>query len=238
LELAKSEVRELAKRIPGLRALVQQLRTLPHTLTPRGRVFDRIYARNAWGHWESASGEGSSLVQTQRIRQELPALWRRYSVRRVLDAPCGDFHWMKEIATDLDEYVGVDIVAALIEANTRRYGNARIRFQRADLVKGALPGLELILCRDCLVHLSFRDIQRALANMKRSGARYLLTTTFTERTSNVDILTGQWRPLNLERAPLNFPPVIEILNEGCTQLGGEYVDKSLGLWRLADLPEV
>ena len=143
---------------------------------------------------------------------------------------------MRQIGAGLDEYIGVDIVPVLVEGKTRRYGDSRIRFQHADLINDPLPASQLILCRDCFVHFSFRDIWRALANMKRSGARYLLATIFTERTHDEDILTGQWRMRNLQRSPFNFPEPIEILNEGCTQFGGEYADKSLALWRLADLP--
>jgi hypothetical protein len=93
----------------------------------------------------------------------------------------------------------------------------------------------LILCRDCLVHFSFDDIFKALNNLRASGSRFLLTTTFPTRQENQPIPTGKWRPLNLERAPFFLPPPLTILNEGCTENGGEYADKSLGLWQLDDV---
>jgi hypothetical protein len=235
--VVRPEARRLAKRIPGLRPTVRYLRRLRQNLVPAEPIFEQIYGQNVWGGSESASGEGSDLVQTRRIREELPALWRRYNVRRVLDAPCGDFNWMREIVSGLDEYVGLDIVAVLIEQNNRQYGNSRIRFQHANLIKDRLPESDLILCRDCFVHFSFHDIWRALANMKRSGAQYLLATTFTARAENEDILTGQWKVRNLQGSPFNFPEPLEIVNEGCTEAGGQYADKSLALWRLADLPQ-
>jgi hypothetical protein len=231
-----STVRKFAKQVPGMRSVVAKLRLLRRDLIPRAWVFNGIYARNEWGDPTSRSGEGSNLTQTQRIRQELPNLWRRYGVRRMLDAPCGDFQWMRDIAHALDEYVGMDIVGRLIETNSQKYGNDRIRFRRADIVMDPLPASDLILCRDALVHLCFRDMWRALQNFRRSGASYLLVTTFIDRTQNEDIENGQWRPLNLQRAPFNFPPPLEILNEGCTQRGQEFADKSLALWRFADLP--
>ena len=46
---------------------------------------------------------------------------------------------------------------------------------------------------------------------------------------------GDWRPLNLERAPFGFPPPREVLREGCTEQGGTFADKSLGLWSVNDL---
>lgn len=48
-------------------------------------------------------------------------------------------------------------------------------------------------------------------------------------------MTGDWRPLNLERPPFNFPPPAELLAEGCTEAEGRFLDKSLGLWAIKDL---
>ena len=108
-----------------------------------------------------------------------------------------------------------------------------------DLTRDALPPADLLLCRDCLVHLSYADIRRALANVARSGIPYVLTTTFPGAKANEDIVTGDWRVINLEAAPFGFPPPLHLLNEGCTEAGGLFADKSLGLWRteaLARLP--
>jgi hypothetical protein len=90
------------------------------------------------------------------------------------------------------------------------------------------------------VHLSYAETRRALDNFRRSGATWLLTTTFSDRRGNHDINTGDWRPINLERAPYGFPPAAELINERCDEVDevlGAFADKSLGLWRLADLPQ-
>lgn len=91
-----------------------------------------------------------------------------------------------------------------------------------------------ILCRDCLVHLSFDNIARAVANFRASGARFLLVTTFPEWDGNRDCEDGDWRALNMERAPFNWPAPRERINERCEE-GGGWRDKSLGLWRLDQL---
>ena len=65
--------------------------------------------------------------------------------------------------------------------------------------------------------------------------RYWLSIIFTERTSNNDIKTGQWRTLNLEVAPFFLPKKIKIINEGCTENEGIYSDKSLGFWKISDI---
>lgn len=71
----------------------------------------------------------------------------------------------------------------------------------ADITVNPLPTADLILCRDCLVHLSFAHIDAALANFRASGARWLLTTTFPMIEENVDCEDGDWRALNLTLPP-------------------------------------
>ncbi|MEQ9667454.1 MAG: hypothetical protein RLO19_03765 [Coleofasciculus sp. G2-EDA-02] len=99
-----------------------------------------------------------------------------------------------------------------------------------------LPTAEFLLCRDCLVHFSFADIHRTLNNIKISGIAYLLTTTFPDCSENEDITTGDWRLLNLEKPPFYFPKPLQLLNERCSDGGGQFQDKSLELWRVQDIP--
>ena len=200
------------------------------------RVFLDIYSKNAWGGAESRSGSGSSLEQTQTIREQLPAIITHLSVKSFLDIPCGDFNWMKRVRLELDEYIGADIIAQLIEHNRARYTSENRRFIVLDIMKDQLPPVDLIFSRDCLVHFSFRDIHRTIRNIKRSNSKYLLTTTFTARDQNTDIATGEWRPLNLQIPPFNFPEPRVLINENCTEVDGRYPDKSLGLWQIADIP--
>jgi hypothetical protein len=141
---------------------------------------------------------------------------------------------VKEVEIDVD-YTGADLVAEMIQKNQQLYGNEKRRFVTLDVVRDDLPKVDLVFCRDVLVHLSFNDALAALQNIKRSGSDYLLTTTFTARDSNIDIQTGQWRPLNLEKAPFNLQPLLAIINEKCTEGDGSWGDKSLGLWKVCDL---
>lgn len=132
-------------------------------------------------------------------------------------------------------YTGADLLPELVAANAARAAPDR-RFAVLDLTASPLPRADLLLCRDCLVHFSFADAARAMANIRRARITYLLATTFPAETANLDITTGDWRPLNLERAPFNFPPPSALLTEGCTEADGRFLDKSLGLWAIQDLP--
>src|SRR5215831_656906 len=200
-------------------------------------TFELIHRTKAWGAHESHSGEGSTLAQTVVLRRELPSIIRSIGARILLDAPCGDHFWMKELSLNLDLYIGVDVVKHLVEQNNQKYGCAEKRFIVRDITKDKLPQADCILCRDFLDHLSFDHIFRAIDNFRRSGARHLLATTYTTRTHNDDIVTGDWRPTNLQKPPLSFPHPIKLIIEECSEEEGKWSDKSLGLWRITDLPQ-
>jgi hypothetical protein len=194
-------------------------------------IFSRIHRENFWGEAESVSGRGSTMARTAVVRRELPALLASVGAKSMLDAPCGDFNWMREVDLGEVEYTGADVVAELVERNRELYGREGRRFVVADLTRDELPRADVILCRDCLVHLSFRHVRAALRNFKRSGATYLLATTHTGVTENEEIATGDWRKLNLELRPLGLPPPLRLVVED------EELGKCLGLWRLAEMPD-
>jgi hypothetical protein len=199
------------------------------------RVFGSIHANRAWGDSESVSGPGSTRERAAAFLPDLIGLVRSLQLRSLVDAPCGDFNWAAPLADAVPRYIGVDVVPELIAAN-QRYASDRRQFLCLDMTTELLPPADAILCRDGLVHLCIDDIFATLANFRRSGARFLLTTTFIGDRGNVDIETGGWRPLNLEREPFSFPPPAASIDERCHHTGGVYSDKRLALWRIEDLP--
>lgn len=204
----------------------------PRDLEPRARraaVFAAIHARNRWGDPESRSGGGANLRAARTVLEVLPALVTELSVRTLLDVPCGDLHWMSRIDLPVESYVGADIVPALIAENERQHGGGRRRFVVLDLTTDPLPRADLVLCRDGLPHLSHADVRAALANVGASGARWLLTTTYSgDHRRNPDIVSGDWRPIDLEKPPFALPPPARWWPEPLGEPG--YEDKRLGLW--------
>jgi hypothetical protein len=205
----------------------------PDAAGARRALWERLHREGEVGTGESLSGPGSSLEQTRVVRERLGPLLRRIGARRLLDAPCGDFHWLSRAEFEA-EYIGVDIVPDLIGGNRRRHPGRDFRL--ADLATDDLPRADLILCRDALVHCNYALAFAILRNFRRSDAEWLLTTTFSGHDANHDIAHGEWRPLNLELPPFGFPPPEQLIVERCSEGEGRYRDKALGLWRLADLP--
>lgn len=199
---------------------------------PTKAIFINIYNKNIWGDSDSVSGAGSNLYETKKLVKELPKIFSTYDISSILDTPCGDFHWMKLVNMSGIDYTGGDIVPDIVKHNLK-YEKSNINFKVIDLITSDLPQVDLVFVRDCLVHLSNEDILLAIENICNSGARYLFTTTFTGREFNEDIASGQWRTLNLQISPFNFPEPVLIFNENHPK--SKWSDKSLGLWRVEDL---
>ena len=192
-------------------------------------VFSEIYRTNAWRDPESVSGRGSTLARTNVITSQLPVLLQELNADSLIDAACGDFNWMRYVDLGSIKYTGLDIVPALIARNRQLYQTDQRTFAVQDITKDRLPDADVILCRDCLIHLSFKSIKAAISNFKKTSAIYLLCTTHSTVTKNTDCPDGSWRNINLLLPPFNFPPPVKLFVEDA-ELG-----KGLGVWRLADL---
>lgn len=199
-------------------------------LLSKQAVFISIYKNNYWGSSESLSGPGSTLEYTENLRIEIPKLFREFGIKKVFDAPCGDMHWMSDVLTRVNiNYLGGDIVPDLIERNKKLFSGKSVDFKLFDITKDEYPVADVWLCRAVLYHLSFDDIYLALDKFVNSEIKYILTTTAITPDShlNKDVLTGDWRVLNLMLPPFNFPssPLFEIK---------DYIEpfqpESLALW--------
>lgn len=200
------------------------------------QVFAQIYSGNEWKNAESVSGAGSTLVVTESLLPHLQMLFADLDLKHVLDVPCGDFHWLQHLDWGKIRYTGGDIVPELVAQNLHKYGNADRQFVSLDLIRDPLPAADLLLVRDCMVHLSFSHIQAALENIRRSEITYLLATHFPKLTLNFDIHDGDWRPINLQLPPFNLPAPIQTLPEFCPPgYAHQHRGKCLALWRVGKI---
>jgi len=237
----RPKIKNIIAHYPALHQAARRLKThdlyvtahdVVMSFTSHQNIFDQAYKTRAWGSAESGSGEGSEMAATAIVRTYLPELFKRLGITTFLDAPCGDWNWMRQVDLADIDYIGADVVPDVIADNQRRYGRDGVRFILADLTRDSLPHSDLILCRDCWIHLSYKDISAMLENFRRSGATWLLTTDGPWAEKNSDQLTGlRWRPLNLTLPPFNFPAPAEARKDHYPD-----VPFNITLWRLSDLP--
>lgn len=169
--------------------------------------FTEIYKKNVWGNEESSSGDGSGLAYTENIRNALPQIIRKYAIKSIVDAPCGDFYWMKVVLPSVNvDYIGLDIVEDIICNNNKYYSKDGVKFYVSNICEDHIPLCDILMVRDCLFHFSFKDINLFLANFHKSDCKYLFTTTHltAEGYINRDIATGDFRQINLFQKPFCF----------------------------------
>jgi len=175
-------------------------------------IFEDIIRNRRWS--EVTCGSGSTLKNTQPVREQLVPLLEKYNITSMADIPCGDFSWMSQVNFPENfRYVGGDIVGFMVEENRRRHPG--VEFLEFDLVQDLIPDVDLLFCRDCLFHFSLQDIRRALVNICRSNIKYVMFTSYYDG-ANHDIVTGAFRPLDFTSAPFNFPKPIDFVHEAIT----------------------
>jgi hypothetical protein len=169
--------------------------------------FSKIYQKNLWSSSESGSGEGSEVNYTLPLREWLIKTITRLKIKSLVDAPCGDFNWMKIVLPQLDiRYIGIDIVDDVIEKNIAKYNFDNVSFIVSNICEDRLPDCDIIMVRDCLFHLSYKDINSFLINLSKTNYIYLLTTTHIvdQKFKNSNIITGDFRIIDLFSEPFNF----------------------------------
>ena len=167
--------------------------------TAHREAFQRIYDHQLWG---GGSGHGSRRTTTEPYRQLLQRLLTGKQVERVVDLGCGDWQFSRLIDWDGIQYLGVDVVPAVIEADRRTHSAANIAFQCADIRTWHPPDADLYILKDVLQHWPDRDIKALLSRM--AGRRMLITNS-APTADHIDLdLPGDFRPLDLRRPPFNY----------------------------------
>lgn len=209
-------------------------RNLKHLyLTSLEERFSAIYKNQVWlcgRPTGSLSGRGSNLENTLYIRQGLPGILSELGTQTLLDLGCGDFGWLKEVELPC-KYLGVDIVPHLIQENTALYGSEKRAFEQLDATRSPLPKADTVLCREVLFHLSFQDVWSVIDNLHNSRIGYLIATTDREWKVNADILSGDYRPINLHQPPWNFPAPLKTIADNAIDRG-----RMLAVWEVSSLP--
>lgn len=198
----------------------------------RTKRFEKIYDADVWArdkHQDAKSGLGSEIENTQNVQLELPRLLKDLSINSLVDVGCGDWTWMSQIELPCD-YLGLDIVQNVVQANKTTYGKLGINFQQLDAVDEPLPDCNAILCREVILHMNFIDAIKLIRNIKKHS-EFLIATTDTALWFNSNIPTGDYRMLNLQRIPFNFPkPEIVIWDDALV------AGRQLAIWKTSSLP--
>lgn len=174
-------------------------------------IFDRIINSGYWR--DHPCGTGSLLENTENLRSQLPDVMRELGCVSLLDAPCGDYSWMSTVIWPQGfTYIGADVVSGMVQRLRQQW--PAVDFRHLDITVDTLPQVDIMLCRDCLIHFPWQAIRQTVANVVRSGIGFLATTSYTPGEQN-DIDMGGCHHISLRQSPACFPePLYAILDQG------------------------
>lgn len=206
----------------------------------------KTWADTSKGH--PRSGPGSTLRRTRRLRRALPGLFRDHSVKTFLDVPCGDWNWMQAVDLSGVDYIGGDISGEVIDAVQQTFGGKGRRFQRIDLANDPLPQADMIMVRECLIHLTDPVRWQVLENIARAGIPHmLLTIDLVDKNIPLD-RDGDHQNFNPMLAPFHFPTPIALIPEtaddmdltvlGPANAGPWKRQRAMGLWSIEQIQAV
>jgi hypothetical protein len=154
--------------------------------------------------------------------KKIKKIIKKYNIKFIVDAPCGDCNWINKLFSNSRiKYIGIDIVSNLIKINKKKFSNKNISFHKSNIVKENIPNCDLLISRDFLFHLNYQDIKKFLRIILKSKIRYFLTSNHTLPNNkkffkNKDIISGDFRKINLFQTPFNFEKNYEeIIRDYC-----------------------
>lgn len=169
-----------------------------------GRAFSAIYERNTWG---AGSGVGSMREHVQPYVVMLQRFLRDYEIASVVDLGCGDWQFAQLIDWGGVQYLGLDVVEDVVEANRAKFATDSIDFDVARFGK-PLPPADLVVCKDVLQHLPLAFVSHYLSEFRKRYEHVLVTNdVYPDEWTNVEIAAGAGRAIR---------PDLEPFCESCT----------------------
>lgn len=198
-------------------------------------IFETIIREHRWR--DVLCGTGSTVEFTQPLRNSLKSFFEHHKITSMLDAPCGDYSWMNITPRpDNMTYIGADIVEFMIQNNRQTY--PEVDFRVIDISSDPLPAVDLLFCRDCLIHFSTDDIHRTFQNIANSDIKYVMLTTYDDSCyANNDISTGSFRPISFTKAPYNLGRPIDTLLDWVPGTNNGNQIKHIALWSVDSIKQ-
>lgn len=175
-------------------------------------TFNRIYAEGTWGKdvtGKGTSGTGSTLEITREYRAYVEDFMKKYSVKSVVDAGCGDWSFSSAMDWGNASYLGVDIASDVIAAVRNKHETDKIKFQVGDITD-ELPAAELLISKDVLQHLSNTLVRKFIRNNLRKGKYKWVILTNDRGSENRDVASGGYRAIDLAAPPFEVRGLVDL----------------------------
>lgn len=196
-------------------------------------VFTQIYETNGWGGGPGEFRSGSGTASKEVVSAYVARIFKEakdegFLNTAAVDLGCGDFRVGQQLLPLFSAYVGVDVVAALIESHQRNYGNSTTRFAQLDVVQDEIPNGDVCFLRQVLQHLSNDQIADVLPKLQKYRWVYITehypsenreTKPNLDKAHGADIRLYQNSGVYLTEPPFSLPEraitaVLEVQGRG------------------------
>lgn len=173
------------------------------------KQFTDIYDKKMW--IGGGSGSGSSPILLKGYMRFLSEFIKLNNIKTISDVGCGDWQFSKLLDfSEIDKYIGYDVVESLIQKNIREFKKHNIDFKYYTGNFDEVEGADLVICKDVLQHLPDSEIHKFLKILPKF--KYALiandTSTYKEKLNKPleqDILlSGCGRTLDLKLPPFSL----------------------------------
>ncbi|GEM_PF-3560176 len=166
-------------------------------------VFDRIYRQGGWNG--VGSGPGSAPEVNREFIELLNQLIQHTpGIQTILDIGCGDWQIMRHVDLTNKHYLGVDVVASVIETNTRLFGAHHVKFQVLNPCDEKIPHVDLIIMNCVAQHLPNAFVKSMLDRISTHCRWALIGNDWIAINGQGDIMMGAWHPINILLPPFNL----------------------------------
>ena len=172
-------------------------------------IFSSIYERGEWGVDENMKGNSGTGSDPQNAKMYITFLQNylaEHNIKSVVDLGCGDWRIGKSINWDGIKYLGVDVVDSVVSQNAKNFSAANVSFMKADGSDYDLPKADLLICKEVLQHLPFKDIKNIVKQFGKFKHCILVNDVDPIKLTceNSDIPRGYYRHLDLTKPPFSL----------------------------------
>lgn len=119
--------------------------------------------------------------------------------RTLLEVGCGNGRFLREVASDVENAIGLDWAISPLTDNMPR----NVSIKQADVTKDKLPSADLVCSADVLEHFHPDSIQSVITKVHRAGKfNYHVVACYDDHHSHLTIIKpGEWLYLFRQMSP-------------------------------------
>ena len=198
-----------------------------------GNVFDQIYKSQFWGSGTSEkplSGTGSNSEAALPYTRFIGAIILKHNVQSVVDVGHGDWNMWQEYKFENVAYTGLDISPYITEQVAKIHALPNRKFVTSDITKDHHNfEADMLISKDCLQHLSNRDVQLILSSIQKFHLLVLCNDVFVDFDSWRHLVRWHLSPRSRIKSLLNWS------NPFCYRNRQNNMDIQAGQFRGLDL---